>query len=135
MLRKKAFVFILVLALASLLLAACGGGGGGGESDAAAEAGKALFEQDIIGAQPGCKTCHSLEAGKVIVGPSLAGIGSRAGSAVSGLSAEEFLKQSILEPDAHLAEGFPAGTMPQVWGTELSSEQVDQLVAFLMTLK
>ena len=63
------------------------------------------------------------------------GISSRAGSAVSGMSAEEYLKESILNPDAHLVEGFPAGTMPQVWEDELSSEQVDQLVAFMLSLK
>lgn len=133
--KKKAVVFMIVAVLASMLLAACGGGGDSGGGAAAADAGKQLFEQDIIGTQPGCKTCHSLEAGQIIVGPSMAGIGTRAGSTVSGMSAEEYLKQSILEPDAHLVEGFPAGTMPKVWGTELSPEQVDQLVAFLMTLK
>jgi mono/diheme cytochrome c family protein len=132
--KNKALIFVIVTVLAALLLSACGGGGDSG-SDAAADAGAALYGQDIIGAQPGCKTCHSLEAGQVIVGPSLAGAGSRAGTTVSGMSAEEYLQQSILEPDAHLVEGFPAGTMPKVWGTELSEEQIDQLVAFLMTLK
>lgn len=131
---KKAPIVLTLVLLFSLLLAACGGGGGG-SGDAAAEAGAKLYEQDIIGTQPGCKTCHSLEAGKVIVGPSMAGIGTRAGSTVSGMSAEEYLKQSILEPDAHLVEGFPAGTMPKVWGTELTAEQVDQMVAYLLTLK
>jgi nitric oxide reductase subunit C len=132
--KNKALVFIIVVVLTSLVLTACGGSDSG-DSAAAADAGKALFEKDIIGAQPGCKTCHSLEADRVIVGPSLAGVATRAASTVSGESAEEYLKQSILEPDAHLVEGFPAGTMPKVWGTELSAEQVDQLVAFLMTLK
>jgi hypothetical protein len=64
----------------------------------------------------------------------MAGIAGRAGGVVSGMSAEDYLRQSILEPDAHLVEGFPAGTMPQVWSDVLSTEQVDQLIAYLMTL-
>jgi mono/diheme cytochrome c family protein len=132
--KNKALLFVIVVVFASLLLAACGGGDDSGSADAA-DAGKQLFDQDIIGAQPGCKTCHSLEAGRVIVGPSLAGLATRAGSTTSGVSAEEYIRQSILEPDAHLVEGFPAGTMPKVWGTELTPEQIDQLVAYLLTLK
>lgn len=131
---KKSYLLFTLAVLFSLLLAACGGGGGASE-DPAVKAGKELFAQTVIGTQAGCSTCHSLEPGVTVVGPSLAGIGSRAGSAVPGLSAEEYIRQSILEPDAHLVEGFPAGTMPKVWGTELSEEQLNQLIAYLLTLK
>jgi mono/diheme cytochrome c family protein len=131
--KNLSLLFILILAL-TVVLAACGGGGGE-TTDSGAKAGEELFAQTVIGSQAGCATCHSLEAGVVIVGPSMAGIGSRAGSTVSGQSAEAYIKEAILTPDAHLAENFPAGTMPQVWGDELSSEQVDQLVAYLLTLK
>ena len=132
---KKNFslLFVLLLAL-TVVLAACGGGGGE-TSDSAAKAGEELFAQSVIGSQAGCATCHSLDEGVVVVGPSMAGIGSRAGSTVAGQSAEDYLKESILDPDAYLVEGFPAGTMPQVWQDELTSEQVDQLVAYMLTLK
>ncbi|HBX68791.1 MAG TPA: hypothetical protein DEH25_05255 [Chloroflexi bacterium] len=128
--KNLSLLFVLILTL-SVVLAACGGGGG----DSTDSAGKDLFAQTVIGSQPGCITCHSLDAGVVIVGPSMAGIASRAGSTVSGQSAEDYLRESILTPDAHLVESFPAGTMPQVWGQELSTTQVDQLIDYLMTLK
>jgi nitric oxide reductase subunit C len=131
--KKLSLIVMLVFAL-SIILSACGGGDSGGSDDSAA-AGKVLFAQTVIGAQAGCITCHSLDTGVVIVGPSMAGIASRAGSTVSGQSAEEYLRDSILHPDAYLVEGFPAGTMPQVWGDELTNEQVDQLVAYLLTIK
>ena len=131
---RKFIILLGVLVIAAFVVAACGGGGGGGGDDAAA-AGKKLFEQSVIEGEPGCSTCHSLEPGKTIVGPSLAGLASRAGSTVPGMSAEEYIRQSILDPDAHVVEGFPAGTMPKVWGDILSEEQINQLVAFLMTLK
>lgn len=130
---KKAFIFLALVVLFSLVLSACGGSGNG-ESDAV-KAGKDLFAQSIIGTEAGCSTCHSLEPGVTIVGPSLASIGSEAGTMVPGMSAEDYLRQSILEPDAYVTEGFPAGTMPQVWGNVLSTEQVNDLVAYLKTLE
>jgi mono/diheme cytochrome c family protein len=131
--KNLSLLFVLLLAL-TVVLTACGGGGGE-PSDSAAKAGEELFAKTVIGSQAGCSTCHSLDADVVIVGPSMAGIGSRAGSTVTGQSAEDYLKESILDPDAHLVEGFPAGTMPQVWDDELTSEQVDQLIAYMLTLK
>jgi cytochrome c2 len=137
---RKATLFVVVgLIVAVLALAACGGGGGaasqpaasgGGAGDAAA--GKALFAQTVIGSNPGCVTCHSLEAGKTLVGPSLAGIASRAGSAVSGQSAEQYLRQSITEPDAFVAKGFQKGLMPK---PTLTDKQANDIIAYLQTLK
>ena len=131
--KKKLSLVLMLVFVLSAVLTACGGGGG--ETNGAAAAGEKLFAQTVIGSQAGCVTCHSLDAGVVIVGPSMAGIGSRAGSTVSGQSAEDYLRESILTPDSHLVEGFPAGTMPQVWGDELTSEQIDQLIAYMVTLK
>jgi cytochrome c oxidase subunit 2 len=122
--KNLSLLFVLLLAT-TIVLTACGGGGGE-TTDSAAKAGEELFAQTVIGSQAGCITCHSLDAGVVIVGPSMDGIGNKG---------EDYLKESILDPDAKLADGFPAGTMPQVWGDELTSEQVDQLVAYLLTLK
>jgi nitric oxide reductase subunit C len=116
--------------LCAIFLVACSGNG----EQQAAKAGKSLFEQATIGNTAGCKTCHSLEAGAIIVGPSLAGISARAGSTVPGLSAGEYLRQSILEPDAYVVENFPASVMPNVWSMELSEEQIDQLVEYLLTI-
>ena len=132
---KKFSIYLTILLLA-LITAACGG-----ENAATADpvgdaaAGEALFKEVIIGAQPGCITCHSLNADEVIVGPSLAGVGTRAETRVEGTSAEEYLRNSILHPDDYVVEGFQPGVMVQVWADELTDEQVDNLVAYLLTLK
>lgn len=129
--KKYVMLLSFAMILASLLLAACGG-----SDDAnAADAGEQLFKQVTIDNTPGCKTCHSLEPDIVIVGPSMAGIASRAGDMVSGLSAEDYLRQSILEPDAYIVEGYPTSIMPNVWNEKLTEEQVDSLVGYLLTLK
>lgn len=121
----------LFLALSTMvLIAACGGDAGEGETAAEWED---LFRQTVLEEQPGCSTCHSLEPGEVIVGPSLAGIGDRAGERVDGLSAEEYIEQSIRDPNAYTVEGFAEGTMPS-WDEILSDTQIDALVAYLLTL-
>lgn len=137
--KKLLFVVVLVLGLA---LAACGGGDAGGETDGGdavaavgdAAAGEALFAQTIIVDQAGCATCHSLEPDVVIVGPSMAGIASRASSTIAGLSAEDYIRQSILAPNDYIVEGYPAGVMVPVWEETLTEEELDNLVAYLLTL-
>ena len=132
---KHKLTFFLAALVLALALAACGGGSGTTSEVGDVDAGKELFAQPIIGAQPGCATCHSLNVDEVIVGPSQAGVGTRAETRISGVSAEDYLRQSILDPDAYLVEGFQPGVMVQVWAEELSEEQVDNLVAYLLTLK
>ncbi|HID53719.1 MAG TPA: c-type cytochrome [Anaerolineae bacterium] len=144
---RKLFFSLVVLSALILVLAACGGGGdsggnGGGGSDEGggttagnAENGEKLYKQTTIGSAsaPGCITCHSLEEGVVLVGPSHYGLATRAETAVAGMSAEEYLHQSIVDPDAHITEGFTAGIMYQNYGAELPEAQINDLVAFLMT--
>ena len=133
--RKSMFFRAVVICLAIILAAGCGGSSGDEEPAGSAQAGEKLFKQATIGNQAGCTTCHSLEAGVILVGPSLADIGSQADKRVSGLSAQEYLRQSIVDPNAYTLDGFAANVMPMVWSDELTEEQVDDLIAFLLTLK
>jgi cytochrome c2 len=102
---------------------------------AEAEAGRSLYFEGTLGTNAGCRICHSLDPGVVLVGPSFDGIATRAASRVPGLSAEEYLRQSILEPNAYIVDGFPAGQMLQNFGDLLTEDDVNNLVAFLLTLE
>ena len=51
------------------------------------------------------------------------------------MSAEDYLRQSIVDPDAYVVEGFPSGLMVPNLEDSLTEAQIDDLVAFLMTLK
>jgi hypothetical protein len=62
-------------------------------------------------------------------------VATRAATRIPGLTAEEYIRQSILEPDAYVVEGFPARQMLQNFDEILKNEQLDDLVAFLLTLK
>lgn len=131
MVHRKAAIAIVML-VSTLFLTACGGS----ESitQDATSSGKELFEQATIASAAGCKTCHSLESGKTIIGPSLAGIAKAAASRVPELSAEEYLRQSINDPDAYIVEGYPASVMPNVYQDRLTQEQIDKLVAYMLSL-
>ncbi|MEZ4516489.1 MAG: cytochrome c [Chloroflexota bacterium] len=138
-------VLMVVLLALVLALAACGGGRSAAPAaeptvpapvgDAAA--GEALFNSATIGdnSAPGCVTCHSLEEGVVIVGPSQAGLAARAGQRVAGESADEYLRNSILHPNDYVVDGFAEGLMYQYYADDLTPEQIDDLVAYLETLK
>jgi len=128
----------ILLAALSLVLAACSGG------ETAAPAGKgqvatgqALFERVVLGphAAPGCITCHSREPGVTLIGPSLAGIAARAASNMPAKSVEEYLLESIVDPNAAVVQGFAPGIMYPRYGDDLSSQEVNDLVAYLLTLK
>ncbi len=86
--------------------------------------------------QAGCTACHTISGlSNGNIGPVLDGLASRAGSRVSGLTAEEYIRQSIQTPGAYVVEGFPDGVMPQNFAQVLSEDQINDLVAFLLTLK
>lgn len=99
-----------------------------------ADAGRSLYFDSTLGVNAGCRVCHSLRPGEILVGPSLDGVATRAETRVPGLSAEEYLDQSIRHPDAYVVDGFPSGVMLQNYEELLTDEQIGNLVAFLLTL-
>lgn len=125
-------LLLLGLLLISGLFSACDGGGDDSNqvstpSDPVAAEGQRVFNKN-------CATCHAVTGNTIIVGPSLAGIATRASTRVEGLSAADYIQFSILKPDAYIVEGF-SNLMPTTFGTTLSGEQLDALTAYLMTLE
>jgi len=98
-------------------------------------AGERIYYETASGVNAGCRICHSLEKGEKIIGPSFYGIANRAGNRVPGLTAEEYLHQSIVEPNAFIVPGYPSGQMIQTFGQILTEDQISDIIAFLMTLK
>ncbi len=92
-----------------------------------------LFARDSIGGLAGCSTCHTLTPDRTPIGPSLAGMASRAEARVDGLNAEEYLTESILHPDAFYVAGFGAG-MP-AFGEALTASEINALVDYLLTIE
>ena len=91
-------------------------------------AGRFVFEKY------GCGACHSLEdmGTTSTVGPEMNGLGQVAGERVADLSAEEYIRQSVLNPSAHLVEGFADGLMPQDFDQRMTDAELNVLVAYLL---
>ena len=83
----------------------------------------------------GCTVCHSIEPGDDGVGPSLAGVATRAVERVEGLDAEQYLRQSILLPDQYIVDGFRSGQMLPIYREALSEAELEGLLAYLLTLE
>lgn len=79
---------------------------------------------EAIFAEAGCGACHTFAP---------AGTTAKIGPSLDDLpDDEEFVRRSIVEPDAEIAEGFQAGVMPKTFGDQLSDEQLDALVQYLL---
>ena len=95
--------------------------------DPAAAKGQQVFKQN-------CGACHTLSPDTIVVGPSLASVATRASARSPGLGARQYLELSILKPDASIVPGF-SDVMPRDFGKKLTGEELDALVAFLLTLE
>jgi hypothetical protein len=84
---------------------------------------------------PPCSTCHRVVSGQVgfSIGPNLAGIGEHAGTRFARLSAEEYLRQSILEPERYIVSGYRDIMFPD-YSTHLTEQNIQDLIAYLLTL-
>lgn len=84
-----------------------------------AEAGKAVFSAQ------GCGSCHTLAAvgSQATTGPNL-------DESLEGKDAA-YTRESIVEPNAVVAEGYQPNIMPQDYGDKLSEKQLADLVALV----
>ena len=84
---------------------------------------------------PPCMTCHRVVSGQVgfSVGPNLAGIAERAGTQVAGLTAEEYLRQSILEPGRYIVSGYRDIMYPD-YNAHFTEQDIQELIAYLLIL-
>ncbi len=94
-------------------------------------AGRQLFNNS------GCNACHALADARAVgaLGPALDGYAAVAPDRVAGQSAEAYTLESIVKPNAHIVEGYPANLMPQDYGLRLAEEDLTKLVTYLLEMK
>jgi mono/diheme cytochrome c family protein len=111
-----------------------------GEETAVESAGARSPQDLFTKARPdgmGCNACHMIDqpqtdTNRGIVGPNLGNLHETAGTRVPGLSAEEYVRQSIVDPNAHVEPGYLPGLMPQDLARVMTEEEIDSLVAWLL---
>jgi cytochrome c(L) len=74
-----------------------------------------------------CQTCHRINGTGGDVGPDLSSVGARRDA--------EFIRQSILDPNAVVTEGYKPDIMPKNFKELFTEDQLNQLVTFLSNLK
>ncbi len=127
-----------VLRVAAVLLLAAGLAAAGcarkpARPETPVERGRRLFTE------MGCNACHTLD-GTPGAGPTMKGLYGSQVRLVDGRTVtadEAYLRESILDPDAKVVEGFSAGVM----AAAVSRQQVekdgnlDALVAYIKTIR
>jgi cytochrome c2 len=90
--------------------------------------------EEIFKTKGTCEICHRIGQ-KGTRAPDLAGIGGRAGKAKPGLSAKQYIIESLLTPGAYLVEGYP-NIMPAIDKPPiaLNRSELWALTAFLESL-
>ncbi|MEN8238619.1 MAG: cytochrome c [Actinomycetota bacterium] len=107
----------------------------GSETDSAPrDAAPAVADGQALFQTRGCIGCHtiSLTASGGTVGPGLTGLPQVAATRVEGMTASDYVRQSIREPDAYTVQGYGPGVMPVLPLTDL---EVDTLVEYLLERK
>lgn len=100
---------------------------GGGEEEVSAERGEQLFARNA------CNACHSLD-GSELVGPSLLGVYDKERNFTDGTSTvadEDYLYESITEPDAKIVEGYQNAMASYNY---LSEGELNSLIEYIKTL-
>ena len=90
------------------------------------QAGKSVFVNN------GCNSCHTLKAAGATakVGPDLDKLPAEAKATGKPLAA--FVRESIVNPDAYIAPGYPKNVMPKTF-SQLPKSQLDALVQYLVS--
>jgi cytochrome c len=138
--RKGAKGFLpisIAFVMMGMVLSACAPSTEPGNADR----GKALFSAPVESPrgeiQP-CSACHAVVEGqksRTGLGTNFHDLGARAGGMVPGQSAEQYLRTAIVDPDAYLAGNFQDGLMSRDYGKLLSPQQIEDLVAYMLTLQ
>jgi cytochrome c2 len=82
-----------------------------------------------------CSSCHDVTTGEKIVGPSLQHIATIAETRQQGFNAEAYLRVSLLNPNSFVVEGYAPGIMPITYQNTLVTAEIEDLIAYMMTLK
>jgi nitric oxide reductase subunit C len=82
-----------------------------------------------------CSRCHSTNVDTIVVGPSLAGIATKGEERITDMDAEMYIRNSIMDPNGYTVEGYPEGTMPSSLKDEIEKDDLEAVIAFLLTLE
>jgi mono/diheme cytochrome c family protein len=81
----------------------------------------------------GCMGCHKLGPHTIgVTGPDLNELPDVAASRVPGQDAQTYVHTSIIDPNAYVNPGFPAGVMPGNFSQRMTEDEINSLVSWLL---
>ena len=100
-----------------------------GGTNGSVAAGKTVFNSSS------CATCHTFAPANATgtIGPNLDKAPAADAKVDHNMALAAFIKQSIVDPNAYIAKGFTKWIMPTTFGKSLSSKQLSDLVAFILS--
>ncbi len=123
------FRLALILSTITLVLVATTRFSSGGQGDVSR--GEAIFYGNVAV----CSVCHE----RGVLAPALAGVSERIinvrlkASGHTGKTLEQYLAESILYPRRYVVPAYP-NNMPEIYARILSRQDLQDLVAYLLTL-
>jgi cytochrome c oxidase subunit II len=103
-----------------------------------AEGEDSLAEQGaLLALQNACVGCHSAD-GTQLAGPTWQGLYGHDVQLATGetvVADEEYLYNSIVDPNSQITAGYPANVMPQNYGEVLSDEEIAAIIEYIKTLQ
>jgi cytochrome c oxidase subunit 2 len=103
----------------------------GNAAPASTAGAKAVLAGLTIFNNNGCGACHTFAEAKSSgkIGPDLDHL--KAAAAKDGRPLDQFIRESIVDPNAYVAPGYAKGVMPESFKSTLSADQLNQLVDYL----
>jgi len=99
---------------------------------------------DVLFIKSGCPVCHAIpgiQGADGRVGPKLV-LGTTGPQRLAdpryrgrARTVRDYIVESVLEPGAHIAPGYPDQVMPRWYGQKLSASALEKMAGYLETLK
>ncbi len=114
------------------------------EATAAAAAQTPAGRGQLLVTQDGCTSCHSIDGSSTGIAPTWKGLymsqvklsgGTNVAPGTVVTADEAYLVESIVKPSAKVVDGFRDNVMPKTFSQTLTQSQINDIVAYIESLK